>query len=960
MSWFTIECATREASHHPEAEALRAALKRAGVDPPACRFVQKYAVETDDSFERLAAAAASVFADSVIEKTVVGGAALPAEEESGICVEVWKKPGVMDPVEASARLALSVVGIKASAVHTARKFVFPSGVPEKALAEAAAKSVANPMIEEVRVRPEPGYRASIPPTYEFCLVTVPIRSANDAALEKISRDGVLSLNLDEMRAIQARFGKEGRDPTDAELATLAQTWSEHCVHKTLKGGSDFRGHEHQNILKETVFAATDALKKPWCVSVFKDNAGVIDFDEKTLLCFKVETHNHPSALEPYGGAATGVGGVLRDPMGTGRGAKPVLNTDVFCFAPPDTPDAAVPAGALHPKRIFEGVVSGVRDYGNRMGVPTANGAIVFHEGFLGNPLVFCGTVGILPKGGETKEVKAGDKIVVCGGRTGRDGIHGATFSSQALTSRSVETSSGAVQIGNAITEKRLLDSLLQARDLGLYRAITDCGAGGLSSAVGEMGEKTGAEVHLERVPLKYAGLSYTEIWISEAQERMVLAVPPEDLERLLSVLRAEGNEATDIGTFTGDGRLRLFYGQQQVADLGVDFLHEGVPLPKKKARWSVPTNPEPDPATLPKPGRALRRILGTWTACSKEWVVRQYDHEVQGRTVVKPFAGPAAVGPSDAVVFLPRLDSERAAAVGCGLNPRFGLLDPYAGAASAVDEAIRNVVAVGADPEQTSLLDNFCYGNPDDPEVMGSIVLAAEACRDAALAYGAPFISGKDSLHNEYRHGDARRPIPPTLLASALAIVPDVRKAVTMDLKKPGNPVFLVGPTRDELGGSLYYSLVPAQGQTAPQVDFKLSKKTFKAIHRAIQAGIVASCHDLSDGGLAAAAAEMAIASGLGLSMALSNVPRVADLRDDVLLFSESNGRFLVEVKSGQETQLQSILAGIPNGRVGTVTDAAVLEIRSAIGGPLLEEKVADLAKSWREPLYRLFGEPVP
>ncbi len=409
---------------------------------------------------------------------------------------------------------------------------------------------------------------------------------HDEALQVLSRQGQLYLSLVEMQTIQAYFQKLDRDPTDAELETIAQTWSEHCSHKTLAGRIRYRDgsseRSFQNMLKETIFAATQKIREElglddWCVSVFRDNAGVIRFDDQYNVVFKVETHNHPSALEPYGGANTGIGGVIRDPMGTGMGAKPICNTDVFCFAPPDTPLDQIPAGVLHPRRVAKGVVSGVRDYGNRMGIPTVNGAVYFDPRYLGNPLVFCGNLGLIPRGMSFKETRPGDMIVTIGGRTGRDGIHGATFSSAELNSQSETVSGGAVQIGNAITEKMVLDVLLTARDRGLYTAVTDCGAGGFSSAVGEMGEKIGAEVWLDRVPLKYAGLSYTEIWISEAQERMVVSVPPENVDELISLCASEGVEATVIGQFVPTGRLVLKYQGQEVANIAMEFLHDGRP-----------------------------------------------------------------------------------------------------------------------------------------------------------------------------------------------------------------------------------------------------------------------------------------------------------------------------------------------------------------------------------------------
>ncbi len=546
-----------------------------------------YLIQGDLDGCQVARIADELLADRVVERTIVAPAGdLALTRLPDGCahwIHVLPKPGVMDPVAQSAMQAIADFRLQADALRTLRKFAVGPLPPEK-LSLLCSKVLANDAIEQVIIGPLGFERLELGSPCPFQLVTVPLRAMDDAALERLSREGQLFLSLAEMQTIQAHFRTLDRDPTDVELETIAQTWSEHCSHKTLAGRIHYRepgGERHfDNMLKETIFAATQKIRgdlgdRDWCVSVFSDNAGVIRFDDRYNIVFKVETHNHPSALEPYGGANTGIGGVIRDPMGTGMGAKPICNTDVFCFAPPDTPADAVPPGVLHPRRIMKGVVSGVRDYGNRMGIPTVNGAIYFDPRYLGNPLVYCGNIGLIPRDKSFKHPQQGDLIVVLGGRTGRDGIHGATFSSAELTSQSETLSGGAVQIGNAITEKMLLDVLLVARDRGLYNAVTDCGAGGFSSAVGEMGEKIGAEVWLDRVPLKYEGLSYTEIWISEAQERMVLAVPPEKWDALAALCASEGVEATVIGSFVPTGRLVLKYGDHQVADIAMQFLHDG-------------------------------------------------------------------------------------------------------------------------------------------------------------------------------------------------------------------------------------------------------------------------------------------------------------------------------------------------------------------------------------------------
>ena len=499
------------------------------------------------------------------------------------------KPGVMDPTALSVVDAAHDLGVPVDSVRTFRRYYGPP-LSIKAKDVLFRKVLANEAVEQVVAGPLALEHLTVGAPYRFALGVVPLRDRDDAALERVSRDGQLSLSLAEMRTIQAHFRDLGRDPTDVELESIAQTWSEHCSHKTLKGIIEFDGRRYANLLKETIFAATQEVRRllgpdDWCVSVFEDNAGVVRFDEKYHLCFKVETHNRPSAIEPYGGANTGLGGVIRDPLGTGLGAKPVCNTDVFCFGALDVKPEELPPGVLHPRKVMKGVVAGVRDYGNRIGIPTVNGAVCFDERYLANPLVFCGTVGLIPVDRVHKAARAGDLIVAVGGRTGRDGIHGATFSSAGLTSESETISGGAVQIGNAIAEKKLLDVILQARDEQLYHAITDCGAGGFSSAVGEMGADLGAHVELDKAPLKYAGLSYTEIWISESQERMILAVSEDNWERLRALCAGEDVEASILGRFEATGRLRLSYAGQQVGDLSMAFLHDGRPAVVRQATW---------------------------------------------------------------------------------------------------------------------------------------------------------------------------------------------------------------------------------------------------------------------------------------------------------------------------------------------------------------------------------------
>jgi phosphoribosylformylglycinamidine synthase subunit PurSL len=909
-----------------------------------------------------------LLADRVVERTVVarvGDARLSAAPGTETqLVHVLMKPGVMDPVAQSALSAIADFGIRPEAVRTLRKYWLGELADDK-LRLLCQKVLANDAIEQVVVGPLKLERLEFGSAYKFALVTTTIRELDDDGLMRLSREGQLYLKIAEMRTIQAHFRELGREPTDVELETIAQTWSEHCSHKTLAGRIAYRDERGErrfdNMLKETIFAATQEIRRrageaDWCVSVFKDNAGVIRFDERHNVTFKVETHNHPSAIEPYGGANTGVGGVIRDTLGTGLGAKPICNTDVFCFAPPDTAAASLPPGTLHPRRVMKGVVSGVRDYGNRMGIPTVNGAIYFDPRYVGNPLVYCGNVGLIPHDKSFKETKPNDLIVAIGGRTGRDGIHGATFSSAELTSESETVSGGAVQIGNAITEKMVLDVLLAARDRGLFTAVTDCGAGGFSSAVGEMGAEIGAEVWLDRAPVKYEGLSYTEIWISEAQERMVVSVSEEKWPELESLCKSEGVEATAIGRFVPTGRLVLKYGEHQVADLSMEFLHDGRPPVVRDAVYAAPPVVPLAIETRIDYTDALLKILGSLNVASKEWVIRQYDHEVQGGSVVKPLVGVVNDGPSDAAVVRPVLGSRRGIAVSCGMNPRFGDFDTYHMAASAIDEAVRNCVAVGADPARIAILDNFCWGDCDRPETLGSLVRAAIACQDMALALGTPFISGKDSLNNEFSYVDERGAkqtiaIPPSLLISAIGLVDDVGQCVTMDLKRPGSVLYQVGETRGELGGSHFAFALGANGGLAPTVDSERARATFAAMHETIRRGLVLACHDMSEGGLAAAIAEMAFAGAIGAAIELDAVPHTVDAQSAaMLLFSESNTRFVVEVAEENAVAFEAALAGVPNARIGRSTADARLTIDFA-GSTVIDGELKHLKEAWQSPL---------
>ena len=960
----------------------------------AVRTLRVFTVEADITLEQLREAAAGPYSDPVTQEWSLGQLAL----EEGIAfdwlIEVGFRPGVTDNEGRTAAQALGyLLGRRLArheAVYTSTQFLLAGSLSRQEVETIAAKLLANELIQRFTIMDHQEFTAAggIQPFAPKVAGESAVRVAEvdldiaDADLVRISKEGVLALTLDEMKIIRAYFARPevtaarqtlGRSArvTDVELEVLAQTWSEHCKHKIFSGDIAYEDTVSgeattiHSLFDTHIRASTQAIRakmgaRDWCLSVFKDNAGVIRFNDQWSLVFKVETHNSPSALDPYGGALTGIVGVNRDPFGTGMGAKLICNIDVFCFASPFF-DKPLPARLLHPKRIMEGVRLGVEHGGNKSGIPTVNGSLVFDERFAGKPLVFCGTVGIMPakhlgKPSEDKLAMAGDQIVMTGGRIGKDGIHGATFSSEELHEGSPAT---AVQIGDPITQKKMFDCLLKARDLGLYNCMTDNGAGGLSSSVGEMAQDTGGfELHLDRAPLKYAGLQPWEIFVSEAQERMTLAVPPAKLDEFMALCAAMDVEATVLGTFTNSGKFHLLYEGKTVGYMDMEFVHKGLPPMRMVARWVPPKHAEPALPASPDLGRTLRELLGRLNVCSKEYIIRQYDHEVQGGSVVKPLTGVANDGPSDAAVIRPLLDSFEGVVIAHGICPRYSDIDTYHMAAAAIDEGVRNAVAVGANLTVMAGLDNFCWCDPilsdktpDGPYKLAQLVRANRALDDITRVYGVPCISGKDSMKNDYQIGGTKISIPPTLLFSAVAKIDDVRKAVTMDAKRAGDLVYVLGITFPELGGSEYAALLGAIGNHVPKVRAEQAMARYRALSRAMAQGLVASCHDCSDGGLGVALAETAFAGGLGLAVDLAEVPNEGIGRDDVLLFSESTSRFVVTVRPEHEKGFQEIMTNTGTARVGVVTEAPVLTALGLTGQTVLKEALATLKAAWQKTL---------
>ncbi|MBM4314373.1 MAG: phosphoribosylformylglycinamidine synthase [Deltaproteobacteria bacterium] len=956
--------------------------------------IEVYTIEGDLASAELEAAAHGPLSDPIIQEYAINRGVARGFDW---LIEAGFRPGVTDNVGKTAAEAIALLTGKSVRVYTSRQYAISGsrggGAPKLLTRDhaqrIASELLANELIQRYEIidgrtwNPSGAIKPYVPRvvgeerigTYEIDL------DCPDESLIRISQERVLALSLEEMRILRDYLKNSdvltrrkavglGDRMTDAELECLAQTWSEHCKHKIFNAriaydDGEGRISEIDSLFSTCIKRSTREIRErmgadDWCLSVFSDNAGIIRFNDDWSLVFKVETHNSPSALDPYGGALTGIVGVNRDPFGCGKGAKLIFNTDVFCFAPPDY-GKPLPKRILHPRRIYEGVREGVEHGGNKSGIPTVNGCLVFDERYLGKPLVYCGTGGIMPArlNGEpthTKEILPGDLVVMTGGRIGKDGIHGATFSSEELHEGSPVT---AVQIGDPITQKKMTDFLLIARDRGLYRAITDNGAGGLSSSVGETARLSGGcEIDLKQAPLKYPGLNPWEILISESQERMTLAVPPGTIDAFLELARRMDVEATVLGRYTDTGWFHIRYGEATVAYLEMDFLHDGLPQMALRATWTPPTNAEP---SIPEPadlGQSLKAMLARLNICSKESVVRQYDHEVQGGSVVKPLTGVVNDGPSDAAVIRPLLDSFEGIVIANGICPRYSDIDAYHMAAAAIDEAVRNAIAVGAPLDRLAGLDNFCWCDPvrsektpDGEYKLAQLVRANQALYAITTAYGVPCISGKDSMKNDYQIGSVRISIPPTLLFSTLGKMEDVRKAVTMDVKTPGDLVYVLGTTFRELGGSEWYALHDAIGNGVPKVDAKTAKPRYEALHRAIMAGLIASCHDCSDGGLGVALAEAAFAGGLGMEIDLRAVPAEGIARNDDLLFSESQSRFIVTISPQAREAFEAFLVDSDCARIGTVIPEGVLKVNGLEGSRIIEEPLAGLKASWQKPL---------
>lgn len=997
-----IQLTLKPGQHDGDGQRVaEAAARHLGLATGRVRSAALYTVRYPLSETQLVDFATRCLADPVLHDVRLNE--LTGGEGFATYILVARRPGVTDDEGTSAQNALADLLNEPLDVHTQHIFskklyLLENDLPEADLRRIAEELLGNKLINWLEVgrvadgirdyTPRPGGGA------EAITEVISLTGLSDTELVQLSKKNIYALNLEEMRAVRDYFAAADTqaerkaaglpaDPTDCELEIIAQTWSEHCKHKEFSALINYKdlatGEEKQvdSIFKTYIKDATSEVDRQlrangndWLVKVFSDNAGAVRINADSLFVWKVETHNSPSAIDPYGGAITGILGNNRDPLATGiGGARLLFNTNVLCFGNPEY-DGPLLTGQLHPRRILEGVRKGIEDGGNKSGVPTVNGAIVFDDRYAGKPLVYCGTGAVMPmqfagKDSWEKNIDAGDRIIMAGGRVGKDGIHGATFSSIELDETAPAT---AVQIGSPITQKLAMDFLLLAARRGLLKCSTDNGAGGLSSSVGELaGISGGAVVELARVPLKYPGLRPWEIFVSESQERFTLVVEPGKMAEITALGQEMEVELTDIGHFTADGFLDVRFDGAPVARLNMHFLHEGVPRKILEAEWTKPAAAEPEIPAATDYTETLMQLLGSLNICSRESVIRQYDHEVKGRTIVKPLMGATGQAPQDAAVVRFNFESWEGVAVSNGIIPRYGDLDAYDMSAGSFDEAVRQIIAVGGKlPNLTpsdgifwSVNDNFCVPdsvydpatNPDGKQKLAKLVRMCEALRDATAAYCIPLTSGKDSMKNDFKADGVKISVPPTVLYSMTAKMEDVRRAITSDFKQADDVVYLLGETYDELGGSEFYALHGQLGANVPRVDFAKAKALYTLVGQANDQRLIQSCHDLSDGGLAVALAETTFGYGCGAEIALP----AAGLPLMQQLFSESHSRFLATVAPEDVVAFEQLL-GDRATRLGRVTPDGQLTVRYA-GQTVISADTTTLRAAWTNgPVNQLLG----
>ncbi|MES2023601.1 MAG: AIR synthase-related protein [Patescibacteria group bacterium] len=961
--------------------------------------LDSYLIDSDifkENSKEMIMRSAGALTNPILEKFSINE--LPADKDFNYVIEIGFLPGVTDNIAHTAKETISdLLKLKDDArleIYTSKVFLISGSINVKDI-EKIASSLYNPLIERAyiasarEIKQIGGLPLETPQVIlpdQKSVINVSLR-APDEELVKIGSEGImdengkrrgpLSLDLVSMKVIQAHFEKMGRDPRDIEIESLAQTWSEHCKHTIFANPID---DIKDGLYKTYIKGATKLIReqkgnKDFCVSVFSDNAGGIIFDDNYLVTHKVETHNSPSALDPFGGSITGIVGVNRDTIGFGLGAKPVANAYGFCFGEPsDTRalflDKEKKQKMFSPKRIMEGVIKGINAGGNCSGIPTVSGFVKYDDRFRGKPLVFAGTVGLIPreingKPSHEKKAQAGDYIVVVGGRVGADGIHGATFSSVAMDSKSP---AAAVQIGDPITQKKLSDAIVkEARDMDLYNSITDNGAGGISCSIAEMArECNGAKVELEKVPLKYPGLRPWEIWISESQERMTLAIPPKKWEVFRKLMESRGVEATVVGEFTDSGNCVVNYNGKNIMEMTLDFLHNGLPKRQLETTPVIHTFPEPK-ITKESRAKILEELLSNNNIGGSSFIAEQYDHEVQASSVLKPLSGAGKIN-TDAQVFAPVLSSKKGVVVSTGVYPSYGDISTYHMASCALDTAVRNIICAGGTLSHLAILDNFCWCSSDDKVRLAELVDAVKACYKYAVGYSTPFISGKDSMFNDFKGYDEKGnpikiSIPPTLLISGISVTQDISKTISPEFKNAGDIIYLLGDTYDEMGASEYFKLLAKKevhpalkgtpqegnlsiGSNVPQVDLGKNLKTYLVLEDAIKKELINSAISLNSGGLAVALAKASVGGMLGCKVNIKNIPG-NNSSDDAKLFSESQGRILVSISQENVKKFEKIILAIPRAELGKVTKNGKFEIVNNKNKTIIKTDIKKLKKAY-------------
>lgn len=953
--------------------------------------IKTFLVETKSEVPGFTRYAAEVFTDTVMETLVTS----VDQDQKNVfewlrlrgfknpqLIDIGFRPGVTDNAAHAALDALklipelSKVDMKVSSGTMV--FVEGAGLTPELLQTLAYEKLANTLLHKVSVIPMTARMTELNfPAVDIKAapsVEIHLKSSSDEEIMKMNQQNCWALSADEIHHIKNHFEDIGRNPTDVEMEIIAQSWSEHCKHKIFSSEITYRESKNlpagvkrlgdlnvPGIFKSYIKSATKRVQEernlPWLISVFHDNAGIVRFDEQVDVCIKVETHNSPSALDPYGGALTGILGVNRDIYGVGLGAKPIANTNVFCLAENDyfkENKIDLPLLLKNPDRIKEGVHLGVQDGGNKSGIPTVNGAFVFDRDYVGKPLVYCGTIGVMPQREHDaptcdKGQIPGDLIVMAGGRIGKDGIHGATFSSMELVDG---VPSSVVQIGDPITQKRLGDFLIEARKRGLFNSVTDNGAGGLSSSVGEMAQKTnGAVVYLEKALVKYPGLSPYELMVSESQERMTFSVSRAMEESFLELARSRGVEASVIGEFTDSRFLNIRYNNEVVANLSMHFLHESLIPMKLNATFdpgaSAPHWIAKSVPKLPLPAKNYAEILFSLFKSpnirSHEHLVRRYDHEVKGATIVKPYTGSVEVGysaPTDAGVIWMKPHgggADNALAISSGINPKISKYDSYAMAVYAIDEAVRNAVCTGADPDEMVLVDNYCWPdpipsgkNPDAELKLSHLVRASAALYDLSVDYGMPFVSGKDSMKNDFigktkNDETVKISVPPTLLVTAMGRVPSLKCVTTSEVKKAGDEIYLIGDDLLEFKSAFEVELQfhYEVSYPLPDIDGKKQLEVYRKIHQAMKKELIESAHDISDGGLLVALAEKIMGTTAGCRLSLESIPEEKRFG---FYFNEGPGRILVTVTPDKSEAFRTLMNGTSIRKLGVVTDSGQIE----------------------------------